>query len=84
MKNLQSQGGKDQKPIVWHKSFFGNQRSQQKLEQLAEKLEKFDQRQQQENKLSGGGIAWIVVGCLLGGGLIASLLWFIFYKRKNK
>lgn len=44
------------------------------MEKFAEKMEKFDQQKSSEHKLNGGTIAWIVVGCLLGGGLIASLL----------
>lgn len=83
--NLQDQGGKSQKPAAWQKSFFGNFDNQQaqELENFAQRMEKFDQQPSAESKLSGGTVALIICGCLLGGGLIAFLLWLAFRKKKN-
>ena len=51
------------------------------LDELAERLGQFDHKQQ-ENKWSGGKIALVVASCILGGGLIAFLLWLVFRKKK--
>lgn len=37
-----------------------------------------------DNKLSGGAIAGIVIGCVAFVAIIAFLLWFFLVKKKNE
>jgi hypothetical protein len=47
-------------------------------------MEKFDNHQSKENKLSGGTITLIICGCFLVGGLIVLVSWLAFRKKKVK
>jgi len=61
---------------------FGNSAAQEELNQFAKKMEKFDNQQPPEGKLSGGTVSLIVCACLVNAGLIGFLLWLAL--RKNQ
>jgi len=82
LENLQRQEGNDKKPMKFSLS-FGNSVAQEELNQFAKKMEKFDNQQQPEGKLSGGTATLIVCACLVGAGLIGFLIWLSLRKKKN-